>query len=258
MEEKGITSSADNLASTFVSDLAARNDWVAEKVRVNDAMAQFAPDLADMNSSDREKYERTLEQTAAYVNFSSFDDVKAMTKALEASGNNPEAAVDAYNAARSFGKLDVDYNKKAFMENPDIIDQASRMAGGITAPTERDANSYSDADVANEFADAKRLQARQLRREEAKLRAEQNKQITYAQSAGASATEINNIRAEINNQLAELRASQKDDATLLAEAKKARADADNAAAMDAYARQLQPQLNILYDRALKAQGELQK
>lgn len=249
-----LTAGADSLSGTFVSDLAANNDWVAEKVRVNDAMAQFAPELADMNSADRKKYSDTIKQTAAYVSFDSMDDVKAMTKALEASGNNSADAVDAFNAAKSFGKLDVKHNKDAFMENPDILKKASEMAGGITPPAQRDASSYSNADVANEFADAKRLQAKQLKRQEAELEAERDKKLHNATSNRRK----QQIEDEINEKIAELRANQKDDATLLAEAKAAKANADNKAAMDAYAAQLQPQLDILYDRALAAQSKLQK
>lgn len=249
-----ITGGLEDISGTFVSDMAANSDWVAEKVRVNDAMAQFAPELADMSSADRKKYSDTIKQTAAYVSFDSMDDVKAMTKALEASGNNSADAVDAFNAAKSFGKLDIKHNKDAFMENPDILKKASEMAGGITPPAQRDASSYSNADVANELAEAKRLQAKQLKRQEAELEAERDKKLHNATSNRRK----QQIEQEIDEKIAELRANQKDDATLLAEAKAAKANADNKAAMDAYAAQLQPQLDILYDRALAAQSKLQK
>lgn len=249
-----ITGGIDSFTGTVVNDLAAKNDWVAEKVRVNDAMAQFAPELADLSSSDRKKYAGVIEKTAAYTNFSSFDDVKAMSKALEATGGDAESAVNAFKSATSFGDLRTETNANAFKNNSDIIEQAQKMAGVTNAPVQRQASSYSDADVATEMAEARRIRARQKQKAEEELNAELDRKLNEARSTRRK----REIADEHRRKIAELNASQQSDADLLAAVKQQKANADNAAAMEQYRAQLEPQIEELYRRALSAQGELKK
>ena len=249
-----ITGGLDNLSGTVVNDLAAKNDWVAEKVRVNDAIAQFAPELADLSSADRKKYTDVIEKTAAYTNFGSFDEVKAMSKALSASGGDAESAVNAFKSATSFGDLRTETNANAFKNNSDIIEQAQKMAGVTNAPVQRQASSYSDADVATEMAEARRIRARQKQKAEEELNAELDRKLNEARSTRRK----REIADEHRRKIAELNASQQSDADLLAAVKQQKANADNAAAMEQYRAQLEPQIEKLYRRALSAQGELKK
>ena len=90
-----IGSGISNFADEVNVEKARNDPELAAKMRTEDALIQFKDDIEACSDEDRVKYTNAIKQMGPYINFKSFDQVKAATEAKDIATANGQGDNDA-------------------------------------------------------------------------------------------------------------------------------------------------------------------
>lgn len=189
-----VTGDVGGFFDDVIHERASSNPEYAMSLRQKEAFQQFSSDLADLSHSDRQKYSEVIREMSPYVDFGSFDEVKAMYNAKEQVGEYSQKTIDTFKAAKSWGDLKNIESQNSYFNFIDKDVREGIQNGSIHV---------ADSDIQTQLNES--IEA--LRKQKEKQIKETEAEYDRLYNKARNATRRQDIKDEYENTLQQLRNS---------------------------------------------------